>query len=492
MKGEAFSPETTMVVILGASSFPKANLPDSKAFRNAADSFVTYLTDKTLFSLPNDPTDPLSRDLHLFNRFDFDGSPLELNTQLTEWLRLSQSTAETMHSKMRDLIVYYVGHGGFTSGGEQAYFLALRCTVKDDEGISSLRMTDLARTIRREAKDLRRFLILDCCFAESAYTIFQADGDGPAGAAHSKARQDLPQKGTALLCSSSSRDVSISRQNTTMFSEALLAVLRSGDPRIKAPLSLEQVGNKVTTLILDKYADDGVRPKVSTPDEQEGDIADLPIFPNPAIVSPLPDRRFLRLEEQVDQIGKAIRSFEKVSFSLAQLEVKVEELSASPATTIFTEAVAEQTSYAEILRTAPMLVQSKVRQYREAKAAGMLWVGFGIGSAVYLGWVSLHYKVDFHSWYVAVNALVAIWSIFRGIRHRSSNEQEQPPIDDPTMAWTRLPIVLDTFSHDEVSIFGRLCIASPLFEIGTAIFVLVSLYLFFKMIFTLPLFILSK
>ena len=146
-------------------------------------------------------------------------------------------------------------------------------------------MADLARALSVEAHSLRRFLILDCCFAESAYKLFQSRGDkNPAVIAHDQSLQDLPKFGTALLCSSSARNVSIVPEGgrNTMFTGALMDVLRSGDRTISTSLSLMQIGRQVEWRIREQYADDAVRPKVSSPDQSEGDIASIPFFPNPS------------------------------------------------------------------------------------------------------------------------------------------------------------------------------------------------------------------
>lgn len=255
MPGQFFSPNTALVLVLGRSEFPfSPKLTSSEIFSRTAAAVVRYLTDQHAFGLPND-------EFHFLNLFNYDASPLDVNRRISKWLAEAQEHAATTGNPTRDLIVYYIGHGGFTPGGEQAYFLALRSTEANNEGISSLRMTDFARTITREAKTLRRYLILNCCFAESAHSIFQSEGGDPANAAHMKALFDFPERGTALLCSSSARDVSIAPkgQQFTMFSGALLDVLATGDDGVAAPLSLVDLGKRVERLIIARYADSAVK-----------------------------------------------------------------------------------------------------------------------------------------------------------------------------------------------------------------------------------------
>jgi hypothetical protein len=74
-------------------------------------------------------------------------------------------------AQLTDVIVYYTGHGGFTEN-DNKYFLAVRATRKDVTGGSGYRLSNLARTLNTYASDVRRFLILDCCFAARATDDF--------------------------------------------------------------------------------------------------------------------------------------------------------------------------------------------------------------------------------------------------------------------------------------------------------------------------------
>jgi len=129
------------------------------------------------------------------------------------------------------LIVYYVGHGLFW-GPDHAYCLAVRATDERNEGLTSIRMSDLASIIKADAtRWLRRFLIFDCCFSGAALKEFQS---GPLQAARVKVLDELPQKGTALLCSASAQDPSLAPMGLqrTMFSDALLKALHQGHPSL--------------------------------------------------------------------------------------------------------------------------------------------------------------------------------------------------------------------------------------------------------------------
>jgi hypothetical protein len=271
MAGDPITPETTLAIVMGASEYRFADLEPLPAAANAAVAFLSYLTSKEGLNLPV---------RNVLDVFDSDKSPRDIDAEIAGFLKRRQDALKQKGLSARDLILYYVGHGGFTAG-DQGYFLALRTTVKDHEGTSGLRMVDLAGTLSKSARDLRRFLILDCCFAGSADGFFQMSS--PAESMRRKTLESFPRRGTALLCASSASNVALapSKQPYTMFSGVLLDVLRKGRLTSDAAFSLNQVGAEVREGIQTQFTNEAVRPKVSSPDEREGDIADIPLFPNP-------------------------------------------------------------------------------------------------------------------------------------------------------------------------------------------------------------------
>jgi formylglycine-generating enzyme required for sulfatase activity len=263
--GEAVTAPTTLAILLGGSAWPKSpQLAASAAFAASARGFREYLTDASGFGLP---------DSNILDLFDSTKTAPEIVEDVQNYLRQRMS-AQPMP---RDLFLYYTGHGGFISGRD--YFLAVRSTIEGLEGTSSIRVSDLASALRNGARDVRRFLILDCCFAAAAFKEFQST---PGAAARLQTLDAFPRRGTTLLCSSSSRSVSIAPEGErfTMFSGALLDVLRQGDASLETLLSLEDVGLRVGDLIRHKYDDRGVRPEVHSPDQRDEDIARIPVFPN--------------------------------------------------------------------------------------------------------------------------------------------------------------------------------------------------------------------
>jgi formylglycine-generating enzyme required for sulfatase activity len=265
-------PRQTLAVLLGASRFERApKLAQGRAFSNSAQDFFEYLTAPDGLALPH----------HNVNwRFDDNRSPSDQLREIGDFLENRSADLKNKGTPPQDLIVYYVGHGLFW-GPDYAYCLALRATDERSEGLTSIRVSDLAAIIKEHARVLRRFLILDCCFSGAAYKEFQA---GPLHAARVKLLDELPQRGTALLCSASAQDPSLAPEGhpRTMFSDALLTALRRGHSSFGVRLSVSELGYLITANLREAYPDTMVRPEVHSPDQREGDVAGVGMFPNPA------------------------------------------------------------------------------------------------------------------------------------------------------------------------------------------------------------------
>ena len=263
------SPDTTLSVILGVSKCPRSpHLADLPGSRNAADAFYEYLTAN--FELPEE---------NIKDLFDSRKSPADQLGEIGDWLF-------TKGKFLKDLIVFYTGHGGFTPG-DHKFFLATRSTKERLEGATSIRIVDLATALEMNAPFARRYLIFDCCFAGSVVSEFMSS---PGSVALSKTKEAFPTVGTAILCSSSSQDLSIAPTGGrfTRFSEALLGVLLEGNGRISTDLSLYHVGAQARERIVEKYPEDRMRPEVHSPNQREGNVATVELFPNAALRS---DRR---------------------------------------------------------------------------------------------------------------------------------------------------------------------------------------------------------
>ncbi len=263
-------PITTLVVILGASKFPRIKaLNPNRAFEASAEAFKEYLVDPKGFNLP------LTNLLYIFNTLD---SPAGIDDKIAKFLEKG-----IQKFKALDVLVYYVGHGAFTNDGNTDYFLTLVNTKTDQERSSGYQIQSLATTLKRFATHLRKYIILDCCFSAVAYTTFQS---GPIQVAIQQTLDqfEVATKGTALLCAAS-KDVPakvLPNFPYTMFSTALLDVLRDGVNGALPVFSFVELRDLISKRIKEIYLDEAVRPEVHSPDQKKGDISRLPIFPNTA------------------------------------------------------------------------------------------------------------------------------------------------------------------------------------------------------------------
>jgi hypothetical protein len=270
------SPQTTLAIVTGASVFKRSpDLAQGKRFKDSADDFLAYLRDPDGFSLP---------EKNLLNLFDSDDDPDSLLEQIEIFLddRVKQLAPD---GGPQDLLLYYLGHGGFTT--DNKYRLAVGRTRAGSEDTSSIRMGDLARTIKNKAGQIRKYLILDCCFAAEAFKYFQSTRQSsPGEAAQVELRDALaPATGTTMLCSSSAIETSKApeEEKYTMFSGALLQTLRDGIPRSKRRITMAQLGEAVASFIRQQYKEGAVRPQVLSPDQRDDELKDIPLFPNPAL-----------------------------------------------------------------------------------------------------------------------------------------------------------------------------------------------------------------
>jgi hypothetical protein len=256
-------PHTTLLVVLGASEFPRSSLKPSRAFLAAADSIQDYFVNG--FGLPIENSCSFFNSLH---------EPSALDDGIADWLEFRKRQLAVSGNPVQDLIVYYVGHGSFDE--EQHYYLALQSTKDDNKSVSSLR---LGQFMKRLGKDrfVRKYLIIDACFSSEATRYSQSGIQDAIG----QQIKGIPEKGTAFLCSSSRNVMSefLPDETNTRFTKALSEVLWDGRERMPARLSLQDVRD----LVEDRLREDPttfIRPEVHTPDQPEGDISIIPLFPN--------------------------------------------------------------------------------------------------------------------------------------------------------------------------------------------------------------------
>lgn len=274
------SPQTTLVIVLGASEWPFAlDFPASAAFENAARSWKSYILDPQGFGVPCE---------NLLDLFNSSKGPLEIDEEINIFLEKRSSIMKASGNPPRDILLYFVGHGGFV-GRDSDFYLALRCTRRERPRTSGIQIESLADTLSEKGRHLRRFIILDCCFAAAAFRAFET---GTSIVAISKMvnafkvkeeANNLPSKGVALLCSSDQKTTSLVLPDgsSTMFSRSLMHALSRGNAHHRNPLSLYDLKNLAEEALSHLSIKNAPRPVVFSPDQSKGDIAAVPLFPNP-------------------------------------------------------------------------------------------------------------------------------------------------------------------------------------------------------------------
>ncbi len=305
MDVKAPSPQTTLLILLGASEWPFApEFQGSEAFAKAAQRLRAYFLNPRPFGLPPE---------NLLDLFNSDQSADELDVAISQFLGQRVAALRVAGHPARDLLLYFVGHGGFV-GRDSDFYLAIRRTRMDNPRASGLQMMSLADTLTERARHLRRIIILDCCFAAAAFSAFQS---GPAQVAMEKTidafevRQKavgVPTKGTTLLCSSNHKSPSLLLPDgsSTMFTKAFLDALIQGTPSPRDHLTLRDVKEAATDLLAEIR--NAPKPVIHSPDQSEGDIADIPFFPNPKIEK---ERRQRAEEERIRQAEEERRRIEE-------------------------------------------------------------------------------------------------------------------------------------------------------------------------------------
>ncbi len=307
------SPESTLVIMLGASSFPKAPtlFAPSEAFKRSADGVKSYFLSTEGFRLPK---------RNLLNLFNSPMSSSNLDAKIAEFLKKLTGNSGAAKSGARDVIVYYVGHGGFSD--RHQYCLAIRDSREENDYFTSYPIDMLAKTLKEHARHLRRYLILDCCFSAAAYNAFQSS---PLRLAIEKTLEQFPEKGTALLCAAGRKDpVKVPPdQQCTMFSEGLIEVLTKGSPSDHEWLSLEDVCESVWTRI--KRCKGAVKPETRSPEKQDGDLAKIPLFPNAALRMRNATGVIRRFEAELASVRQTQKRLESLYSELAGQLHRLEE-----------------------------------------------------------------------------------------------------------------------------------------------------------------------
>ena len=263
-KPAAPDPAVTLAVLIGASEFPYcATVSSNSAFRTSAIAMAKYLC----APMPQGFGLPPGNVLSLFDSRELPDEQL---------LKLGQFLAS--NPRATDLIIYYVGHGGFAADHE--YYLALHRTQTKREYATVLEMRKLAACIRANFRNHRTYVLLDCCFAGEAVKHFQ--GSTTIEIAHRQFLRAFASSGTALLAAASKDSVALAPpgEDYTRFTGCLLSILDEGIERAGPRLTLAELGEQLVSVMETRYGHEAIRPEVHSPRQDQGNLAQVPLFPN--------------------------------------------------------------------------------------------------------------------------------------------------------------------------------------------------------------------
>jgi hypothetical protein len=254
------STATMVVVLLGASEYPQKPAWSNPVLRTSAHAVRDYVLSPTGLALAP------SKVLDLF---DDGADPAGQLVRIKEFLSATASIA-------RDLVLYYVGHGGFY---DDEYHLGVRSTRHELEYLTTIESKKLAQILRDGFRRKRVYVFLDSCFAASAASDFQGD---EINVAVRKMSQSLPPEGTVFLAAASKEDVAHAprAERYTVFTGAVLEVLTMGVDSPQPKISMYELFEEVRDVVRRRETDRAGRPELHVPRQREGDVSRIPVFPN--------------------------------------------------------------------------------------------------------------------------------------------------------------------------------------------------------------------
>jgi len=278
-------PKSTLAVLLGARQWPNFPSLMHRRERATTDAFVAsyrdfkkYLQDPRGLALPTE---------NIKDLFDDDRDSLGICGQIEDFLRDRGREVVAKNQPVIDFLLYFVGHGELHPSHDNRYYLVIRATDEEKLCDTGLDVDSLARVINNSARQFRKYVVIDACLSGTIQYCYEW--------------QSLSK--CALLVSSNRRDRSKvpAGERYSMFTGALLEVLRSRNSEDDASLSLRDIRYLSAQLIQRKYCSQSVVPEVHVPDQRHGDIAAVPIFRKwgqPIYQPPhpwrfLPSRRFI-------------------------------------------------------------------------------------------------------------------------------------------------------------------------------------------------------
>jgi hypothetical protein len=235
------STKRNLLIIVGADSFPKAGLESHQVFRKSARDFRDYVSQY------------VSDTLDLFN----DERPcLAQVEQIENWLQ------DKAQDSWDSLFFYYVGHGMVNRN--QDFYMAIRDTRRPYDYYSSIQGSALAIALRDWIATKPIAMILDCCFAGAIRnTMGSVEAKLNANLSSFVQETKRSARGVVQLCAAG-KDFTASAlaetANYTMFTGAILHVLRTGMKGLGPRLTLLDLADGARKYIREQFPSQAVDP----------------------------------------------------------------------------------------------------------------------------------------------------------------------------------------------------------------------------------------
>lgn len=217
--------------------------------------------------------------------FDDDRSWPDQLLAARTWMRGRLQDGRTTGRPAENVIVHYVGHGWFKPNSDD-HLLTINHTDRDDKAVTSAALSGLNDMLKREARPLRRFYMLDACFAAASVRDLMADHgeviERQVGQILRVWPEEVATRGVAALCSADKSSIASAKgqDSVTQFTDGLLAVLSQGEASFGDDMSLREVTLKLREVLEARYGEEMVHPVLVAPNDEEGGIAGVPLFPN--------------------------------------------------------------------------------------------------------------------------------------------------------------------------------------------------------------------
>lgn len=263
----------TLLISLGGARYSRSPSLRHAAFKPSSQAVAHALTsaDHGVVAI----------DDHL-DLFDDDRSWPEQVIHIRDWIR-----AASARERIENLLVHHVGHGSFKRNSEEHY-LSINSTDEEEAAVTSATLGALNDAIIRAAPSCRRFYIIDACFAAaSVRDLMAVDGGAELERRVGSLLNAWPSTGNgatgvAALCSADKLTPASARgqRDLTQFTDALLAVLETGDQAAGGLLSLRRAHELIRPVLLSRYGEEAVHPVLVAPEDASGGIAAVPLLPN--------------------------------------------------------------------------------------------------------------------------------------------------------------------------------------------------------------------